>query len=168
MRFIFGQGFNLKIVVQNQRRAAYFFSSDATQTAAVKQIPLRPLPVIPRFYQSKPRLHAHWKLRPARKLKDIAAFITLLRFDFDPADEGTSGCKELRRQATAPSARAAFPKCVIECDERTDGKPAVITVKWSDGSTQIVQAANTTLLDILDSLYSKAQTLQRIEEDRDM
>jgi len=168
MRFIFGTGSNLKIVVP--RRAAYFFSSEATQTssAAVKQLPLRPLPVIPRFYQSKPRLHAHWKLRPARKLKDIAAFITLLRLDFDPADEGTSGCKELRRQATAPSARAAFPKCVIECDERTDGKPAVVTVKWSDGSTQIVQAANTTLLDILDSLYSKAQTLQRIEEDRDM
>jgi hypothetical protein len=142
------------------------FSTDTKEV--IKQIPLRPLPVIPRFYQSKPRLHAHWKLRPARKYKEIASFITLLKIDFDPADEGTSGCKELRRQATAPSAKAAFPKCVIECDERTDGKPAVITVKWSDGSTQIVQAANSTLLDILDSLYSKAQSLQRIEEDRDM
>jgi len=143
------------------------FSSSSSEEI-IKKIPLRPLPTIPRFYQSKPRLHAHWKLRPARKFKDIASFITLLRLDFDPAEEGTSGCKELRRQSTAPSARAAFPKCVIECEERIDGKPAVITVKWTDGTTQIVQAANTTLLDILDTLYPKAQALQRIEEDREM
>ena len=144
-------------------------SSSTASAAASLQVPGRAdLPPLPRAFQKKPRPHAHWKLRPARRLRDVAGFVRALRIEADPAEEGTSGCKELRRQALAPAARAAFPKCVVEAVERADGAAPMVTVAWADGQVQRVQAAHMTFLDILDALYPKALALQRAEEDKEM
>ena len=116
---------------------------------AAAQVPLRgDLPPLPRAFTKKARQHAHWKLRPAHSYRSVAPHMARLALSFDPAEDGTSGCKELRRQALSPKARAAF-KVAVECEERSD-------------------ARNCTLLDILDQLAPVAQRLAWKEEDKDM
>jgi len=132
------------------------------------QVPLRPdLPALPRAFTKKARQHAHWKLRPAHSYRQVAPHMAKLLISFDPAEEGTSGCKELRRQASAPRARAAF-KVAVECEERSDARAARVTVTWADGAVTEVDARSSTLLDIFDQLAPVAQRLAWKEEDKDM
>ena len=135
--------------------------------AAMGLPPRSELPPLPRAFVKKARPHAHWKLRPAHSYRRLAPHMAKLAVSFDPAVEGTSGVKELRRQATSPKARAAF-KCVVESDERADGRGATVTVTWSDGSATTVDARASTLLDILDQLAPVARRLAWKEEDKDM
>ena len=135
---------------------------------AAAQVPLRgDLPPLPRAFTKKARQHAHWKLRPAHSYRSVAPHMARLALSFDPAEDGTSGCKELRRQALSPKARAAF-KVAVECEERSDARGASVAVTWSDGSATRVDARNCTLLDILDQLAPVAQRLAWKEEDKDM
>jgi hypothetical protein len=135
---------------------------------AAAQVPLRgDLPPLPRAFTKKTRQHAHWKLRPAHSYRSVAPHMARLALSFDPAEDGTSGCKELRRQALSPKARAAF-KVAVECEERSDARGASVAVTWSDGSATRVDARNCTLLDILDQLAPVAQRLAWKEEDKDM
>jgi hypothetical protein len=135
---------------------------------AATQVPLRPdLPALPRAFTKKARQHAHWKLRPAHSYRQVAPHMAKLLISFDPAEEGTSGCKELRRQASAPRAKAAF-KVAVECEERSDARAARVTVTWADGTVTEVDARSSTLLDIFDQLAPVAQRLAWKEEDKDM
>ncbi len=110
-------------------------------------------------------------LSQVRRWRDFAPFVTKLTLRYDPGSQGTSAVQELRRQARVGAVRREFPKYVVEAVEETTGSGsagATVTVVWTNGKTQTIQAQHAVLLDIFDAMAPTAEELQWAEEDKEM
>lgn len=81
-------------------------------------------------FRKRLRLHAHWRLQPARRWVDFGPFISAISITYDPALEGSVGARELARQVQSEKARSRFSKIDIVVKESDDGQPGIVQVKW--------------------------------------
>lgn len=59
-----------------------------------------------------------------------------------------------------------MPRHVVVCVRA--GQPATVTVTWTTGKVQVINAQHAVLLDIFDQMAGTAQQLQWEEEDKEM
>ena len=81
-----------------------------------------------------------------------------------PTTSGIHLHSELWRQARGLAIRNKFPKYTATLDEKDDGKPAAVVVKYVDGRIQRINAAHLILLDVFDQMAEFTEALLVAEE----